>query len=298
MKIKISYANIGIKITGKCDFKCRHCMYSSDSNGEHMSDETIEIISNLLKDSKRYTISFYGGEPFLDIEHFDKCWRAFYDKKESYFISSNGSFVLDPERFRYVRDLINQFGKTTFSEQFTIRISNTIYHQENWDPKYKYRILYSVVRDSYSYYDYYKELNGEYDEPYHSNPFLGDKSDTYIYFDSPIDKPLGEVCVNPSGRALEFGIYNPDRMCNCVLSSDDFNLEEGICFNFDEFGNIELCGCCQSGTIGNVRKYPSLKAIAIGIKKFRDKFRSKYPEVNNQSKMIDVCQKCRDFSYK
>lgn len=114
MQRKLS--KITLQVTQGCNFRCKYCIYSEETNQkqrshsqESMSLETAkEAIDFLLEhsiDSKNINISFYGGEPLLAFDLIkdivDYVEDLFKGKKISYNITSNGT-LLDEEKIQFL----------------------------------------------------------------------------------------------------------------------------------------------------------------------------------------------------
>ena len=107
---------ITLQVTQNCNFRCKYCIYSEDTNKkqrthsqESMSLETAkEAIDFLLDhsiDSRDINIGFYGGEPLLAfdlikniVEYTEKVFKG---KKLTYNMTSNGT-LLDEEKIDFL----------------------------------------------------------------------------------------------------------------------------------------------------------------------------------------------------
>lgn len=114
MQRKLS--KITLQVTQNCNFRCKYCIYSNDTNKkqrthsqESMSLNTAkEAIDFLLAhsiDSKDINISFYGGEPLLafdlikDVVKYAE--KIFKGKKLTYNMTSNAT-ILDEKKIDFL----------------------------------------------------------------------------------------------------------------------------------------------------------------------------------------------------
>jgi uncharacterized protein len=104
-------------ITEKCNFKCSYCIYGSSYPDNQINTErsmswdiakrSIDYYLAHSRNVKTKSISFYGGEPFLEFEIIKKCVDYFLEKSDSkeavISITTNGS-LLTPENIRFLVD--------------------------------------------------------------------------------------------------------------------------------------------------------------------------------------------------
>lgn len=107
--VKRSINYLILQVTRDCNFKCRYCLFASDSGAEidighkklHMEWETakrsVDFLYEYSKDAPEIIIAFYGGEPFLNFDIIQKtviyAESKFLTKKISYYITTNGSLL-------------------------------------------------------------------------------------------------------------------------------------------------------------------------------------------------------------
>lgn len=96
-----------LQVTQNCNFKCRYCLYASDSKierhhaKEDMKWETakksIDFLYEHSSDSNNISISFYGGEPLLNFQLINDivCYveNKFFSKNVSFVMTINGSLL-------------------------------------------------------------------------------------------------------------------------------------------------------------------------------------------------------------
>ena len=100
-----------LQVTCDCNFKCRYCLFASDSGDKiglghkklYMEWETakqsIDFLYENSKDAPEIIIAFYGGEPFLNFDIIKKAVNyaenKFITKRINYYITTNGSILTD-----------------------------------------------------------------------------------------------------------------------------------------------------------------------------------------------------------
>lgn len=114
MERKLS--KITLQVTQNCNFRCKYCIYSEDTNKKQRShsqesmswDTAKEAVDFLLMhsiDSKDINIGFYGGEPLLafdlikDVVAYAE--KVFKGKKLTYNMTSNAT-LLDEEKIDFL----------------------------------------------------------------------------------------------------------------------------------------------------------------------------------------------------
>lgn len=104
-----SLSNAVIQVTQDCNFRCNYCVFTSNdgSNRLHKSNsidwytmkDSIDFIHKSSIDSDKITISFYGGEPFLETDLIKKSIEyanyIFKGKPLLYSITTNASMLTD-----------------------------------------------------------------------------------------------------------------------------------------------------------------------------------------------------------
>lgn len=119
-----SLNRLTIQVTQNCNFRCEYCVYSGSyynrvHNNKRMDWDTAKAALDFLeqhsKNSLEINVSFYGGEPLLEIDLIkrcvDYCHVRFKRKKVSFNLTTNASLLND--------DAIKYFEK----EKFLITIS-------------------------------------------------------------------------------------------------------------------------------------------------------------------------------
>jgi len=115
---------IQIIFTRKCNFKCAHCMWSCDSEGEHMTEEV--FIKALPYMHKAKAVNILGGEPSLH----PRC-RTYMQMiasvvKQMRFVT-NGSWINRPSEITHA--IISSSEKLGL-DNFLVRISNDAWHRQ------------------------------------------------------------------------------------------------------------------------------------------------------------------------
>jgi hypothetical protein len=143
--------------------------------GEVFVPEVLMAAKAFIESNDVYDINIYGGEPFLNIELFDKVFQAVYDADRGFFVSSNGSFMIHKKKREYVYNLL-RIMSYSYREGTSIRISNTAFHQQcrtNLQQRW-FKILERYIK----YPDEFWEDENDYDT---YNPFYDDHGRQRIY---------------------------------------------------------------------------------------------------------------------
>lgn len=119
-----SLDRLTIQVTQNCNFRCEYCVYSGSyhnrvHNNKRMDWDTAKAALDFLEqhsqNSSSVNVSFYGGEPLLEIDLIKQCVEychvKFKRKKVSFNLTTNASLLSD--------DIIKYFEK----ENFLIMIS-------------------------------------------------------------------------------------------------------------------------------------------------------------------------------
>lgn len=108
---------LALQVTQRCNLRCDYCVYSglyktrTHSNGSmsiEVAEKAIDYFIPRTKDSRNVAVSFYGGEPLLNIDLIKHCVN-YIDKKYSggkisYSMTSNGT-LLDDITISFLADL-------------------------------------------------------------------------------------------------------------------------------------------------------------------------------------------------
>lgn len=92
-----------LQVTQNCNFSCRYCSFAYNNNGGRIhskntmtfdiAKKSIDFLSEHCCDSSEIAISFYGGEPLLNIDLIDKCIeyaeKTIYNKPIKYYMTTN-----------------------------------------------------------------------------------------------------------------------------------------------------------------------------------------------------------------
>lgn len=152
---------INLLLTRECNYECAHCMYASGPKmpkdqlrWEDLSEirEFVQSLANALSPNTNFKINLVGGEPTLDIEHFQKVlqivsgWEHPNDGGIEIETTTNGHWLETPEKTaefsRSVRWLLAE-------ERLTIRISNSLYHQPFRSESLKQRFKRNTHKTQY-----------------------------------------------------------------------------------------------------------------------------------------------------
>ena len=107
---------ITLQVTQNCNFRCEYCVYSGSyhnriHNNKRMDWETAKAALDFLfmhsKNSSEIAVSFYGGEPLLEIELIERCVNytkdKFRGKKINFGLTTNAS-LLNDDIIRYMSE--------------------------------------------------------------------------------------------------------------------------------------------------------------------------------------------------
>lgn len=115
---------IQIILTRKCNFRCAHCMWSCNSEGEHMPEEV--FIKTLLYMHKAKAVNVVGGEPSLHPSCRTYMQRTASVVKQMRFVT-NGSWINRPYEITHA---IITSSEMLGSDNFLVRISNDAWHRQ------------------------------------------------------------------------------------------------------------------------------------------------------------------------
>lgn len=107
-------SRLTLQVTQNCNFRCEYCVYSGSyhnrvHNNKRMDWNTAKAALDFLyqhsKNSAEINISFYGGEPLLEMELIKKCVdyvRTVFERKNlSFNLTTNASLLTD-DMIRYM----------------------------------------------------------------------------------------------------------------------------------------------------------------------------------------------------
>jgi len=297
-------SRIGVMITSKCDFRCDHCMFSCTNHGRHMSQEVLSKVGYFIRSEsdKIHEVNIYGGEPFIDMEHFNNCMDELYTHDLNFHISSNGSFLSSPKRFEAVVDWCTRKFTYNQGEASAIRISNTTFHKKNRSDLLERKIqsFEWAIKDPYSFADFF-DMGDRDEESYYDipNPLIWSDPSWHTHPATfYLDRPSSYEGINPSGRALTTNSYSSgrDHELSCVLTANSYEDFDELWNDMGEIefypnGDIGICCYCKSGTVGNIRDFNSVESVKNAVKRFRQHMRIKGKV--NKNNMRDTCDNCR-----
>ncbi len=270
-----------------------------------MTDETIWNINRLVSeaisvyDAPILDYNFFGGEPFLVPKVLDRAIEILCRRVKDYntmiFISTNGSFVLKKDRLELVVKLME-----TYQELFSMRISNTIWHQ-----KYRSKHMETLLRNLAELLNY----------PYEDEKLVekfGFEEVLYWFEDNPygifIDSELhGEGISHlnrllkphnvalPIGRAAKTGVFNSDFSENatCSISRGVQDIEQNeLIFTVHWNGDIGPCCYGGGGVVANINEVRDFADYLERYKRFAEVFEKK---IGNRATWSD-CKQCRNIN--
>lgn len=114
-----SLSRLTLQVTQNCNFRCEYCVYSGSyhnrvHNNKRMDWDTAKAALDFLeqhsRNSSEINVSFYGGEPLLEMDLIkrcvDYCHEKFKRKKVTFNLTTNASLLTD--------DVIKYFEKENF----------------------------------------------------------------------------------------------------------------------------------------------------------------------------------------
>lgn len=115
---------IQLILTRKCNFRCAHCMWSCDSEGEHMPEEV--FVKSLPYMHRAKAVNVVGGEPSLHPLYRNYMQMIASVVKRMRFVT-NGSWI---NKSGDIDDAIITFSETLGFDNFLVRISNDAWHRK------------------------------------------------------------------------------------------------------------------------------------------------------------------------
>ncbi len=159
--------DLTLQVTRDCNFKCRYCLYASDTQVERHHENrnmswdiakcAIDFLYSHSVDAKQVKISFYGGEPLLNFSLIKNsviyATEVFQAKPISYSMTINGALLNDE-----IIDFLQQY-------KFFLTISlDGPKHIQNFHRKFlangngTFDTVYNnILRIKMKYDDYFKE---------------------------------------------------------------------------------------------------------------------------------------------
>lgn len=198
-------SRITLQLTQECNFRCKYCIYSEESNArqrnhshQHMDWQTAKKAVDFLwrhsVDSNRINIGFYGGEPLLEItlikKIVDYAKVLFEGKKLTFSMTTNGSLLTD-EIIKYLEEQdvilmisldgpkeINDLNRVFANGSGTYEtVIGRIRNLEKLAPEYAKKLSISMVMDPRNDFDCFNSicLDGTELESLNFYPALVDK---------------------------------------------------------------------------------------------------------------------------
>lgn len=263
--------SISLLLTRRCNFKCRHCMYSCGPmvSAKYMSRETVAAAlrgAERLRDLNiRVSVNLIGGEPTVDMEEFRRCLQHVSSIQGIRMeMTTNGWWMHTVETTRWFMDAIRDTLYRTNEGDFRIRVSNDKYHDEFRPAHLRGKSLVHRLDEIFNGLEdpvFVEEISccekdhehvGFYDEcPTCGSTDMGhtdrevcqrvpsnDTRDPWIYVEEQPPE-WGREMVNPHGRAKYFGANDKGSMfggCHATYS---------LTFNPDG----TLNDACATGTV-------------------------------------------------
>lgn len=136
-----SKLTLGILITRQCNFSCGHCMLSCTGNRSLISHPVLERCFEIVGRLRPDTVSILGGEPSLFMDTVEEIVKHVNPYCREIRMFSNGSFLLDTEKEKRIRNL-----------NIIVRITDDEYHRQWWPNGFEDKLYssgYTIVRQSF-----------------------------------------------------------------------------------------------------------------------------------------------------
>ena len=136
------FQQLTLEVTGKCNFRCKYCIYSEDYEGNrdfNSEDMTWDIAEKAIDfalnhSDKKVSITFYGGEPLINYklikESIDYSLSKRGDKEISYSFTSNMSLMTE-EMAEYFASIPNLSAIASIDGPESIHNSFRVYTNNN-----------------------------------------------------------------------------------------------------------------------------------------------------------------------
>lgn len=97
-----------LQVTQNCNLRCSYCVYGGSYINRHhcnkrmdfqMAKKAIDFALERSSDSRRLSIGFYGGEPFLEFELIKQCINYVHEMVEGkdvlFTVTTNGTLLTE-----------------------------------------------------------------------------------------------------------------------------------------------------------------------------------------------------------
>lgn len=158
--------DITLQVTRKCNFDCRYCLYAGEEGIERTHEKRsmsldvaykcVDFLYEHSYDSKKLSISFYGGEPLINFELIknivEYCDKTFYTKLVHYSLTTNGSLIN--------KEIIEFFKEHDFDISISLDGPQKVQDihrrfRETYEGTYE-RVYRNVMMIKDKYYDYFR----------------------------------------------------------------------------------------------------------------------------------------------
>lgn len=101
---KLLGSTVTIVLTGRCNFRCAHCMPSSDMQNNVYIESSLlsEVLQDLISLDRVKHISFTGGEPFLRLKELKKAINAVHDSGRTSSCVTNAYWAKDADKAMFI----------------------------------------------------------------------------------------------------------------------------------------------------------------------------------------------------
>jgi hypothetical protein len=240
-------------LTKKCNYACKHCLWSCGRKGEEITHQTKHYLNNLIK---KYSpdLNILGGEISTMKDY---SWTIkemlISGNTDNIRIVSNGSWIYSKAKRETFKKMLLNSLDILRNGSVSLCISNDNFHAEFWRDNKHIKLIKDFLFDI--------QGNDDDQENYYSDDFLEDLSNfTNFYFE---DENRQYNNIIGMGRALkysllDYGMDNKSVCCHNFCSNEDKeflkeNPSQVWHENLTIFPNGDLSPCCQGvAIIGNI----------------------------------------------
>ena len=238
---------INAVLTKKCNYACKHCLWSCNRKGEETTERTKHYFKRLIE---KYSpdLNILGGE-ISTLKGYSWTIREmlFSGNTENIRIVSNGSWIYSKaKREEFKKMLLNSLDVLK-NGSVSLCVSNDSFHSEYWKKSEHIKLIKNFL------FDYQEEDQ----ENCYSDDFLADLSNFNNFYFEDENRQYNDII--GIGRALKYSLldYGMDnKSVSCFDGELDFlkeNPSQVWYQNLTIFPNGDLSPCCQGvAIIGNI----------------------------------------------
>ncbi len=123
--VRIFVNELVLEITQRCNMHCQHCIRGEARN----KDIAPQIITQLLKTARIYSVTFSGGEPALNVpairDYFNKA-KKYNNYPSHFYVVTNGSV----NQRQLAHTLLDAYGECEEQEMCGLVVSKDMFHDK------------------------------------------------------------------------------------------------------------------------------------------------------------------------